>query len=261
MLASADSNVAVDNMGAGLLAAGLNVVRLGRAEAVRPDMHSRMPDALGGNSAIAAADVVLATCVGSGGDSLSKLIFEMVLIDETAQSTEPSCLVPLTHGCRQLVLVGDHRQLRPTVVSEDAARRGLTLSLFERMVRYGVAPLMLDTQYRMHRSLAEFVSDRFYRSKLHSGTSDGARPLPRGLPWPRLDCSAALVVSTAAEEGMGESKRNPGEALLIAALLRSALCANELRPSDIGVVTPYAAQVHASLELLPFLIGACPPSA
>jgi len=137
-------------------------------------MQCRMPDALGGNGAIASADVVLATCVGSGGEALSKLVFEMVLIDETAQSTEPSCLVPLTRGCRQLVLVGDHKQLRPTVVSEDAARRGLSLSLFERMMRHGVAPLMLDTQYRMHRSLAEFASDRFYRGKLRSGTADAA---------------------------------------------------------------------------------------
>lgn len=206
-------------------------------------MLSRMPEALGGNAAIANADVVLATCVASGGETLSKLIFEMVLIDETAQSTEPSCLVPLAHGCRQLVLVGDHRQLRPTVVSDEAMRRGLSLSLFERLVRHGVVPLMLDTQYRMHRSLAEFVSARFYRGKLLSGTADEARPPPSGVPWPRRGCAAALIDTATAEEGIGESKRNPGEALIVTKLLRSILGAGDLAPSDIGVVTPYAAQV------------------
>eukprot|EP00966_Prymnesium_polylepis_P155511 3592185-Prymnesium_polylepis.1 len=112
-----------------------------------------MPDALGGNSAIGAADVVLCTCVGSGGDGFKKLQFEAVLIDEVAQSTEPSTLVPLTHGCRQLVLVGDHKQLRPTVVCDEAARRGLKRSMFERLLRMGISPYMLDTQYRMHPSL------------------------------------------------------------------------------------------------------------
>ena len=81
---------------------------------VRADLHPHMPDNLGGPSAIAAADVVLCTCMGSGAESFSKTIFPVVLIDETAQSTEPACLIPLVHGCRQLVLVGDHKQLRPT---------------------------------------------------------------------------------------------------------------------------------------------------
>jgi len=202
-----------------------------------------MIDNLGGFSAVAAADVVLATCVGSGADSLSKLCFEMVLVDETAQSTEPSSLVPLTRGCRQLVLVGDHRQLRPTVISDEAAQRGLRLSLFERMMRHGVAPLLLDTQYRMHRSLAEFASARFYKGRLRSGTPDEARPQPRGVPWPNAGCSAALLLSSSPEEGVGQSKRNSGEAAVLFQLLQDVLAAGELRPCDIGVVSPYAAQV------------------
>ena len=99
-----------------------------------------------GAAAVAAADVVLCTCVGSGADSIAKHAYPAVLIDETAQSTEPSCLVPLCHGCRQLVLVGDHKQLRPTVVSDEAARNGLALSLFERMARLGIRHLDLGLQ-------------------------------------------------------------------------------------------------------------------
>jgi regulator of nonsense transcripts 1 len=58
-----------------------------------------------------------------------------------AQATEPSVLVPITHGCRQLVLLGDHRQLRPTVVSDAAAEGGLRFSLFERLIKCGVPSL------------------------------------------------------------------------------------------------------------------------
>ena len=89
VLACADSNVAIDNIGVALVAAGISVCRLGgRAEAIRPELQPFMADALGGVQAgIAQSDVVLATCVGSGADSLSKISFEAVLIDETAQVT------------------------------------------------------------------------------------------------------------------------------------------------------------------------------
>ena len=43
---------------------------------------------------------------------------------ESTDATEPSVLVPMIHGCRQMVLLGDHRQLRPTVVSDAAAEGG-----------------------------------------------------------------------------------------------------------------------------------------
>lgn len=41
-----------------------------------------------------------------------------VLLDETAQATEPEALIPLVHGAEQLVLVGDHCQLGPVVMDK-----------------------------------------------------------------------------------------------------------------------------------------------
>ena len=203
-----------------------------------------MTDALGGPSAIAECDVLLCTCVGSGAESVGRYSFPAVLIDETAQSTEPSCLVPLTHGCRQLALVGDHKQLRPTVISDTAAERGLSLSLFERLLRAGVPPFLLDTQYRMHPSLAAFPSAEFYAGKLLSGLPPEARPQLRGFRWPSEQTNVALMPSTSEEEGgEGTSKRNSGEASTVASVLRHFLNAGELLPQQIGVVTPYAAQV------------------
>ena len=136
---------------------------------------------------------------------------------------DPSATAPR----RQLVLVGDHKQLRPTVLSDEAARRGLKVSLFERMLRLGVQPLLLDTQYRMHPSLATFVSTCFYRGKYLSGVADAKRPQPRGLRWPSPSCNAALLVSGSGEEGAGQSKRNPGEASAVVSLLRDVLHAGE----------------------------------
>ena len=71
------------------------------------------------------AQVLCCTCIGSGHELLDGRRFSRVLIDEATQATEPAALVPIVKGARQVVLVGDHRQLPPTVIS----RRAENLSL------------------------------------------------------------------------------------------------------------------------------------
>jgi len=51
------------------------------------------------------------------------------------------------------LLVGDARQLPPTVISNGAVAAGLRVSLFERLERLGIQPDLLSTQYRMHPAL------------------------------------------------------------------------------------------------------------
>jgi superfamily I DNA and/or RNA helicase len=178
-----------------------------------------------------------------------------VLVDEATQATEPASLVPLLMGCSQLYLVGDTRQLPPTVADQDASRDGLAASLFERLQDAGLAPLLLDTQYRMHPALAEFSSKRFYGGRLQSAVSASDRPLPKGLRWPNAQCPLAFVSvagpeqRAAAEAGSGDatavggtSLSNPSEAVAIAQILSAVLAQGELRADQIGVITPYSAQ-------------------
>ena len=150
VLCTSDSNTAVDNMVEGLAKAGVNVIRLGRPEAVRPDLaryqiENAIPPGATKHEAYQAqlwavrnAQAVCATCSGSGSDFLDRINFSAVMLDEASQVTEPMSLVPLANGCQQLVLVGDHKQLPPTVVSRDAELAGMTLSLFDRLIRAGV---------------------------------------------------------------------------------------------------------------------------
>ena len=166
ILATSDSNIAVDNLVEGCANAGLRVVRLGRPEAIRPELLRYCVDRPRTNgqnygaiykeklNALQNAQVVCCTCIGSGADILDNMSFERVLVDEATQATEPAVLVPLTRSCRQLVLVGDHCQLPPTVLSTRAGEEGLGVPLFSRMVACGVPPFMLDTQYRMHPAIA-----------------------------------------------------------------------------------------------------------
>lgn len=94
------------------------------------------------------------------------LRFETIIIDEAAQATEPSTLIPLRYGCRRLVLVGDPRQLPATVLSPTAQKAGLGVSLFERLENAGHPVVLLFVQYRMHPSIRLFPSQHFYQSRL-----------------------------------------------------------------------------------------------
>ena len=54
---------------------------------------------------------VMCWCAGAGDPRLSKLRYRYVLVDESTQSTEPECMVPVVLGPKQVILVGDHCQL------------------------------------------------------------------------------------------------------------------------------------------------------
>jgi len=49
-----------------------------------------------------AADVICCTCVGAGDPRLQRLKFHSILIDESMQSTEPECMVPVVLGAKQV---------------------------------------------------------------------------------------------------------------------------------------------------------------
>ena len=81
---------------------------------------------------------------------------KLILVDEAAQGTEPMTLIPfhLADADTHVVLVGDHMQLAPTVLSKPAEYEGLGTSMFERLIRHGgVDKRLLTLQYRMHESI------------------------------------------------------------------------------------------------------------
>jgi hypothetical protein len=59
------------------------------------------------------------------------------------------CPPPPAPQAESLLLVGDQKQLPPTVKCRAAERLGLGCSLFVRLQAMGLEPLLLDTQYRM----------------------------------------------------------------------------------------------------------------
>jgi superfamily I DNA and/or RNA helicase len=125
------------------------------------------------------AEVVLSTNTGAA-DPLIRGIgcFDLVIIDEAGQATEPSCWIPILQG-KRCILAGDHRQLAPVVLSREAMEGGLGVSLLERVssLHDGLLTTTLTTQYRMHESIASWASKEMYDGLLQSFPSVASRLL------------------------------------------------------------------------------------
>jgi regulator of nonsense transcripts 1 len=190
------------------------------------------------------ADVVCCTCVGAGDPRLSKMTFRNVLIDESTQSAEPECMIPLVLGCKQVVLVGDHKQLGPVIMNKKAAKAGLNQSLFERFIRLEYKPIRLNVQYRMHPCLSQFPSNMFYEGDLQNGVTIQQR-LRKDVdfPWPASEKPMMFWCNLGNEEisASGTSYLNRTEAANVEKIVTRFFKAG-VKPADIGVITPYEGQ-------------------
>lgn len=80
-----------------------------------------------------AAPVLCATTTGLDPEVLGGRRFDLLVLDEACQTTEPGCWAPLLR-CDRVVLAGDPCQLPPTVLSREAARQGFGVSMLERLI-------------------------------------------------------------------------------------------------------------------------------
>lgn len=106
------------------------------------------------------ADVILGTPIGLYDAKINHLTFETLIIDEAGQCIEPLawCIFPLA---KKFVLAGDHWQLPPTVLSNEAALRGLNNSILEVAIATIKNVFLLNTQYRMRNVSQGFPGNIF----------------------------------------------------------------------------------------------------
>jgi senataxin len=197
------------------------------------------------------ANIICATLSGSGHDMFQNLNieFETVVVDEAAQCVEMSALIPLKYGCAKCVLVGDPKQLPPTVFSREAARFSYEQSLFVRMqINYPNDIHLLDTQYRMHPEISVFPSKAFYDGRLLDGPDMASL---RVRPWhsqPLLGPYRFFDVQgqhSAAKKG--HSLINVAEidvAVQLFEKLKSVCSLSYNLKGKIGVITPYKSQLQ-----------------
>lgn len=222
-----------------------------RREAKRLQADARMLERQAISSILDRAHVICATTTFNE-DILGDRWFDLAVIDEACQSTEPGCWVPLLRSDK-IILAGDHQQLPPTVLSTEAARQGFAKSLMERQIEISETQVtqMLTVQYRMHQKIMTFSSGQFYDNQLIADNSVINHLLP-DLPdvlSNEFTSESVTFIDTAGAgwdeeiEPNGLSKRNPLEAGLVLKKVQSLVEAG-LAPRDIAVIAPYAAQVR-----------------
>lgn len=117
------------------------------------------------NDIISKAQVIACTLVGANSYVLKGKRFRTVFIDEAAQALEPASWIPIIKAER-VVFAGDHCQLPPTIKSFEAAKEGLSITLFEKAINRNRADVMLMEQYRMNTQIMTFPSRHFYKNLL-----------------------------------------------------------------------------------------------
>ena len=229
-----------------------------RKEARELLVESRKLETLAIERVLDDARIVCATLTGLDSQLLGQRRYDIVVLDEACQSTEPAAWVPLLRA-NKLVLAGDHCQLPPTVISPEAAGQGLAISLMERLIiRFGPGiARLLSVQHRMHEAIMGFSNQVFYDGLLTSPDSVAGHRLSdledvisdsfTETPLQFIDTAGASYEEEF-EEDTG-SRRNMQEADITARKVRQLLGAR-VRPSQIGVITPYRAQVRRLRELL-----------
>ena len=220
--------------------------------------EARKLEALAVERVLDEAKIICATLTGLDSQLLGQRRFDVVVIDEACQSTEPAAWVPLLRA-NKLILAGDHCQLPPTILSPEAAERGLAVSLMERLIaRFGPdVSRLLTVQHRMHAAIMGFSNAEFYDGQLiahESVANHRLCDLPGVTANPLTETPVQFIDTAGAsydeelEEDTG-SRRNPQEAALtvkkVAALLDAGVNA-----AQIGVITPYRAQVRLLRERL-----------
>ena len=233
--------------------------RKGRSESVRQKINSlrdradelevRIQESLFNE-----ARVIACTLTGAASKLLFRHRFATLFIDEAAQALEAACWIAIRKANR-VILAGDHCQLPPVVTCYEAMKGGLAQTLMQKIVRNKPDCVsLLKVQYRMNDAIMRFSSDWFYHGEVRSAPEVKYRGI--------LDYDTPMVwvnteMEDAAEEFVERSfgRINKTEAELTLSSLEAYLTKIGKQRIlderiDIGVISPYQAQVHYLRQLL-----------
>jgi superfamily I DNA and/or RNA helicase len=199
------------------------------------------------NDLLQNSEAICCTLVGSSHPVLRGKRFKTVFIDEAAQALEASCWIAILRSDR-VIFAGDHQQLPPTIKSNEAAREGLSETLFHKGTsKHERFTAMLEVQYRMHEAIMTFPSRYFYHDKLVAhGSVKSVLLAPNQSPVDFIDTAGAGYQESQDPETL--SRYNEEEARLL--IERVEALVNEIGTTawlehnfTLGIITPYRAQV------------------
>ncbi|KAG7207925.1 hypothetical protein KM043_009514 [Ampulex compressa] len=283
VLITAHTHNAVDNILLKLLNDGIDFIRLGSIFSVHPLIKSKTEECLTANchspesleTVYNSKSIVGVTCFGAHHTLLEKRTFDICIVDESAQTMQPTILRPL-YSARKFVLAGDPDQLPPIVRNTTARKLGAEESLFARLDSENNT-VELISQYRMNKSIMKIANQLTYRDKLQPGNTlvenatfsapynkvlDTKDKWIRRILCQEIDKSVMILdtgptgklkVNNVIDKKYSNSDQiysNIWEAGIILQLLQTLLEMG-VDPVNIGIIAPYRAHVILIQKLVP----------
>ncbi|KAK7753526.1 hypothetical protein SLS62_004601 [Diatrype stigma] len=178
---------------------------------------------------------------------------DVILVEEAGEILECHILASMAPSVKQLILIGDHKQLRPKANNhalsvEKGAGFDLNRSLLERLILQGFEYTRLREQHRMHPDISCFPRALTYPD-LEDGPKTMDRPMIEGLrdrlmfinhehPETQLP---GIVDSI--DAGIKASKQNEFEAAMVLKMVRY-LAQQGYGTNKMVVLTPYLGQLR-----------------
>ena len=201
-------------------------------------------------------------CTTTGAAKYDRLIRaakpDVVLVEEAGEILESHILTALVPTVKQLMLIGDHKQLRPKINNyalsvEKGEGFDLNCSLFERLIKQGASHATLHRQHRMAAEISVFARELTYQNLL-DGPKTSGRPEILGLQDRVIFLNHGVQedsdtrVRDRHDPSSKESKRNPFEAEMVLRCVKY-LGQQGYAPDRIVVLTPYLGQLRVLREL------------
>ena len=159
----------------------------------------------------------------------------VVIVEEAAEILEPSLLAALTPSIEHLILIGDHKQLRPQVDTYELCKKfHFDVSMMERLIESGFPFKCLSKQNRMRPEFSALLRD------IYPNLEDN---LPLVSKNEQLKCIEKSMFFWCHDdpEIQDRTYSNIKEAERVIALVIYLLC-NGVHPSDITVLAAYLGQ-------------------
>jgi superfamily I DNA and/or RNA helicase len=192
-------------------------------------------------------------------EELRKVAPGIVLVEEAGEILESHILTAMTARTKQLILIGDHKQLRPKVNNysltiEKGEGYNLNVSLFERLVHAKVPHATLSKQHRMRPEISSLVKKLTY-PELEDAEKTKGRPALRGfqddvifVSHRHSEVNADRIVDR--HDGDAKSsKENVYEADMVLRCVRY-LGQQGYGTDDMVILTPYLGQLYLLIKML-----------
>ena len=185
------------------------------------------------------SDIIGMTTTGAAkyNHILSNIHPKIVIIEEAAEVFEAHVFTSLTPSVQQLIMIGDHKQLRPKANSYYLEKEyGLCISLFERLALNGFPVHSLEVQHRMRPEIASLICPTIYEKLLNHKDVEKYEHV-KG-----VGSDVFFIDHSKPEKDKEKSHSNEHEADFIAALCKYLL-KQGYEPKHITVLTMYSGQL------------------